>query len=135
PVAVRIEDQLFIGPDNGIFSFISGKKEFDAVRLTNEEYWLDNPSNTFHGRDIFAPVAAHLSRGIDLLELGEPLDELVTDRWTVHIYDKDGIQRWIIHIDKFGNLITNLSTSLIGNVIKDKNIQLYVGNTILNEIV
>ncbi len=135
PVALRIEDQFFVGPDNGIFSFISSDKEFEAVLLTNKDYWLNTPSNTFHGRDIFAPVAAHLSRGIDLSELGEPLDELVTYRRTLPISDKDGIQGWVIHIDKFGNLITNLSASLIDERTKDKNIKLYVGNTILDEIV
>ncbi|MDX1586336.1 MAG: SAM-dependent chlorinase/fluorinase [Balneolaceae bacterium] len=134
-IALQIEDQFFVGPDNGIFSILTEQKEYRAVRLTNEKYWGQEASNTFHGRDIFAPVAAHLSSGIDLEQLGEPIEELVTYRWAEPIADKDGLQGWVIHIDKFGNLITNLSASLIEEVIGDKSVKIYVGNTILDEIV
>lgn len=134
PVALKVRDQLFVGPDNGIFSLLTSDEEYKAVRLTNEDYWRENPSNTFHGRDIFAPVAAHLSQGVPLEELGEPIDELVTYRWTVPIADKDGLEGMVIHIDKFGNLITNISESLLEEVIDDKNVRIYVGNTILDEI-
>lgn len=134
PVALKVRDQLFVGPDNGIFSLLTSDEEYKAVRLTNEDYWRKNPSNTFHGRDIFAPVAAHLSQGVPLEELGEPIDELVTYRWTVPIADKDGLEGMVIHIDKFGNLITNISESLLEEVIDDKNVRIYVGNTILDEI-
>ena len=133
-VALRIEDQYFIGPDNGIFSILTGDRDFEAVKLNNRKYWGKAASNTFHGRDIFAPVAAHLSTGVPLSELGDPLDELVTYRWAEPIADKDGLQGWVIHIDKFGNLVTNLSESLIRDVIDDKSVKIYVGNTILDEI-
>ncbi|NGP87515.1 SAM hydrolase/SAM-dependent halogenase family protein [Fodinibius halophilus] len=134
-VALKIEDQYFVGPDNGIFSLLTQERDYKAVRLTNEKYWRDNPSETFHGRDIFAPAAAHLSEGVPLEELGEPLDELVTYRWTVPIADKDGLEGMVIHIDKFGNLITNITASQIEDVIGDKSVKIYVGNTILDEIV
>jgi S-adenosylmethionine hydrolase len=134
-VALRIEDQYFVGPDNGIFSILTEAKDYKAVRLTNSKFWGDKASNTFHGRDIFAPVAAHLSNGVDFKNLGEPVEELVTYRWAEPIADKDGLQGWVIHIDKFGNLITNLSADLIESVIGDKSVKIYVGNTILDEIV
>lgn len=134
PVALKIEGQYFVGPDNGIFSLLTEDKDFKAVRLTNSKYWRPNPSQTFHGRDIFAPVAAHLSQGVALDDLGKPIEALETYRWAVPIADKDGIQGWVIHIDKFGNLITNVSASLIEEVIGDRDLKLYVGNTILNEI-
>jgi S-adenosylmethionine hydrolase len=134
PVALQIEDQYFVGPDNGIFSLLTQEHDFEAVRLTNEKYWRDETSSTFHGRDIFAPVAAHLSQGVDLVDLGEPIDKLVTYRWTVPIADKDGLEGMVIHIDKFGNLITNITASLLEEVIKDKSVKIYVGNTILDEI-
>ncbi len=133
-IALKIEDQYFVGPDNGIFSPLTEERDFKAVCLTNKKYWREDTSNTFHGRDIFAPVAAHLSRGVELEELGDPIDELVTYRWTVPIADKDGLQGMVIHIDKFGNLVTNLSQSLIEEF-KDKNVKIYLGNTILEEIV
>lgn len=134
-IALQIEDHYFVGPDNGIFSLLTEEYDYKAVSLTNKKYWRDETSKTFHGRDIFAPVAAHLSQGVALEELGEPLDELVTYRWTVPIADKDGLQGMVIHIDKFGNLVTNLSESLIEDVIDGKNVKIYVGNTILDEIV
>jgi S-adenosylmethionine hydrolase len=134
PVALQVKDQFFVGPDNGIFSLLTEEYDFKAVELTNSSFWRSNPSKTFHGRDIFAPVAAHLFKGVDLTELGTPLDDLETYRWAVPIADKDGIQGWIIHIDKFGNLVTNISDSLIDEVIKRKATKLYVGNTILDEI-
>lgn len=134
-IALKIDDQYFVGPDNGIFSLLTQEKDFKAVRLSNSKYWRKERSSTFHGRDIFAPAAAHLSQqDVALEDLGEPLDELVTYRWTVPISDKDGIEGMIIHIDKFGNLITNISTSLIEDVIDEKDVKIYVGNTILDEI-
>lgn len=135
PIALRIGDQYFVGPDNGIFSLLTQERDYEAVRLSNEEYWRDDPSNTFHGRDIFAPCAAHLSQGVALQDLGEPLEELVTYKWTVPIADKDGLEGMIIHIDKFGNLVSNIPGSQIREVIGNKNVKIYVGNTILDEIV
>jgi len=72
---------------------------------------------------------------VALSELGEPLEDLETYRWASPIADKDGLQGWIIHIDKFGNLITNLPQSLIEEVIADRSVKIYVGNTILDELV
>lgn len=135
PIALEIDGRYYVGPDNGIFSLLTDDSEFNAVRLTNKKFWRDTPSNTFHGRDIFAPVAAHLSQGIALEELGEPLEELEMYRWAQPIADRDGLQGWIIHIDKFGNLITNLPESMIEEAIGDRDVKIYVGNTILNEIV
>lgn len=134
PIALKVDDQYYVGPDNGIFSLLTEDKEFEAVRLTNSDYWHTKRSNTFHGRDIFAPVAAHLSNGVPLNELGEPLNELKTYRWASPIADKDGLQGWIIHIDKFGNLVSNLKESLIEDVIGDQSVKIYVGNMILDEL-
>lgn len=135
PVAIQIEDQFFVGPDNGIFSLIVDEFRYKAVRLTEKKYWREIPSNTFHGRDIFAPVAGHLAKGVPLDKLGEPLEELVTYRWAVPISDKDGILGWIIHIDRFGNLISNIPASLIDEAVGSSGIRIYVGNTILDELV
>lgn len=134
PIALRIGDQYFVGPDNGIFSLLTEDHEYEAVRLTKQQYWREEVSRTFHGRDIFAPAAAHLAAGVSLNDLGEPLDELVTYRWTVPIVDKDGIEGMVIHIDKYGNLITNITQSQIEEVVDGKNIKIYIGNTILENI-
>lgn len=134
-VALRIDDQYYVGPDNGIFSLLTGDDNYEAVNLTNPDYWRSDRSTTFHGRDIFAPVAAHLSRGVELYDLGKPIEQLVTYRWAMPISDKDGLQGWVIHIDRFGNLVTNLSRELIEETVGDNDYKIYIGNTILEEIV
>lgn len=135
PVALKINDQYFVGPDNGIFSLFFNEFEYEAYKLNNKSYWRDSVSKTFHGRDIFAPVAAHLSKGCSLSDIGEPIEELVTYHWAVPIADKDGLQGWVLHIDRFGNLITNITEQLIEDHIKRKDVKIYVGNTMLNKVV
>lgn len=134
PVALQIKDQFFVGPDNGIFSLIGSEYEYEAVTLQNQTYWRPNPSNTFHGRDIFAPVAAHLANGVKLQELGDPLDKLVTYRWAVPISDRDGVQGWIVHIDRFGNLISNIPEKMVKEAGNSSEVKIYVGNTILTSL-
>jgi S-adenosylmethionine hydrolase len=134
-VALKIKDQYFVGPDNGIFSLFFDEFEYEAYKLNNSAYWRESISNTFHGRDIFAPVAAHLSNGVSLEEVGEPIEELVTYHWAVPIADRDGLQGWVVHIDRFGNLITNISHDLIKDHLKKRSVKIYVGNTMLEKIV
>lgn len=134
-VAVRIKDQLFVGPDNGIFSLIGDAYDYEAYRINNPKYWKKEPSNTFHGRDVFAPVAAHLASGVPLSALGDPVEELVTYRWAVPISDRDGIQGWVIHIDRYGNLITNITSEMIQESADSSKFRIYAGNTILDKIV
>ena len=88
PIALRIRDQIFVGPDNGLFSLLSDGEECEIFELSNPEYWGNQRSNTFHGRDIFAPVAAHLSRGVLLEDLGTKLDQLVQYKWALPVHDK-----------------------------------------------
>ncbi len=80
-------------------------------------------------------MSAHLSTGVSLDEIGDPIDELVTYHWAVPIADRDGLQGWVVHIDRFGNLITNISDKLIEDHLKRKSVKIYVGNTMLNKIV
>jgi hypothetical protein len=136
PIALKAGDQYFVGPDNGIFSLFFDEFEFEAVKINNKDYWRqEGLSKTFHGRDVFAPVTAHLSNGVSFDEIGEPIEELVTYHWAVPIADKDGLQGWVVHIDRFGNLITNISEQLFEEHIKKKDVKIYVGNTMLKKIV
>jgi S-adenosylmethionine hydrolase len=134
PIALRIKDQFFVGPDNGLFSLIADYESFEAISLDNESFWYKQRSNTFHGRDIFAPVAAHLANGVSLGELGPPISEIDTYRWAIPIDDEDGIQGWVVHIDHYGNLITNISEELYKKVALDHMIKIYVGNTIIKQL-
>ena len=79
-----------------------------AYVLNREEYWLRPVSNTFHGRDIFAPVAAHLSLGVPADELGEAVDDMVCLAVPSPTMEGDTIQGHVVHIDRFGNLISNV---------------------------
>ncbi len=135
PVAARIKNQLFVGPDNGLLSLIADQMDYEAYELNNQDYWFDEHSQTFHGRDIFAPVAAHLCNGIPLEKLGDPIKELVTFRWALPIADDEGIQGWVVHIDHYGNLITNISHDLFEQSAGRHKLKIFIGNTIIHELV
>jgi len=135
PIAIKIKDQYLVGPDNGIFSLITDQYDYKGVELTNPEFWRADQSSTFHGRDIFAPVAAHLSNGVKMSELGQPIEKLETYRWAVPISDRDGVQGWVVHIDHFGNLISNIPESMIRDAVGGGDLKIYVGNTIFDTVV
>jgi S-adenosylmethionine hydrolase len=135
PVAIRIRDQIFVGPDNGLFSLIADNEDYESYELTNTSFWANSRSNTFHGRDIFAPIAAHLSKGVLLEELGTKIDELVSYRWALPVTDNEGVQGWVMHIDYFGNLITNITEEMLSHLTAKDSVKIYVGNTILKSIV
>jgi len=132
---LEVNNQFFIGPDNGIFSLLFEEFEYKAYTLNKSSYWRDSPSRTFHGRDIFSPVAAHLANGVSPREMGDPVDDLVSYHWAVPIGDRDGLQGWVIHIDRFGNLITNISEELIEKTIGRRKVRIYVGNTMIDHLV
>ncbi|OAG28417.1 SAM hydrolase/SAM-dependent halogenase family protein [Thermodesulfatator autotrophicus] len=119
-ILVSAGDYFFVGPDNGIFSFVLEKEEiFSAWELKNKAYFRSEISSTFHGRDIFAPVAAHLARGVPPKELGPPLKNITRLPWPKIIKEEDRLKGAVIYADRFGNLITNIhEKNLTGRKIK-----------------
>ncbi|HKZ81471.1 MAG TPA: SAM-dependent chlorinase/fluorinase [Pyrinomonadaceae bacterium] len=111
PIAVFSGDQAFVGPDNGLFSYILERNdEAKVFHLTNERYFRQPVSSTFHGRDIFAPVAAALSLGIGPEKLGEEITGACRLRPLTPERMKNGrVRGRVIHIDRFGNCITNFT--------------------------
>lgn len=109
PIGLKAVGQIFVGPDNGVFSTVlRGKDRYSVVHLTEERFFLPALSHTFHGRDIFAPVAAHLARGADLTQMGPPLnDPLCFDLPAVTINDQC-LRGEVTRVDRFGNLITSI---------------------------
>lgn len=113
PIAAQIGDHYFVGPDNGLFSLhihaarAAGKPVY-VVHLDQPRYWLDGVSNVFHGRDIFAPAAAHLASGVALEELGSPVDDPVLLKLDDPQPTASGLRGMIMHIDHFGNLAANI---------------------------
>lgn len=116
-IAIELEDGFLVGPDNGLFTgLLITKTIIRVVELNNRQYWrVPDPSNTFHGRDIFAPVAAHLALGVSIAELGTPIapDALIQNSIVPYKTTASGYQGKIQHIDRFGNVITNIPGKLV----------------------
>ncbi len=108
-LAIESAGQFFVGPDNGIFTLaLKGKEIGEMVELSNDYYHIKPTSKTFHGRDIFAPVAAHLSLGTSHKKMGNPIKEIEQLPWPEVTKDGRTIQGEVVYIDGFGNLITNI---------------------------
>ena len=114
-VLVKAEGYHFIGPDNGLFGFLNNTPPKTIVHLQNEKYFMRPVSKTFHGRDIFAPVAAHLAtKGEKIIpDLGPTLTHLVEIERFNPIEKPDSIEGTIVHIDRFGNLISNIHSRFL----------------------
>ena len=115
-IVVRAGGQFFVGPDNGIFSYIYDREPSHQVfHITSDKYFRPSPSTTFHGRDIFAPVAAALSTGVSPEELGPLINNEVRLKTSLkpEVLKNGNIKGRIIHIDRFGNCITNLTRDLV----------------------
>lgn len=102
-------EHYFIAPDNGLLDFCAADDSCVAVALTQREYWLKEISNTFHGRDVFAPVAAHLSSGVALSQLGECCELQTHGIASMTHATDDRLTGAIIYRDRYGNLISNIS--------------------------
>jgi S-adenosyl-L-methionine hydrolase (adenosine-forming) len=113
-IAVQTDSAIFVGPDNGVLSWALAKEKITAIHaLENEACFLQPVSRTFHGRDVFAPVAAHLSLGVRIKKLGPALRDYVRLDWPEPRKQRGGIEGEVIYIDRFGNAITNLESSLL----------------------
>jgi S-adenosylmethionine hydrolase len=124
PIAVQTAQCFFVGPDNGIFSTVLFADKLlgpvngslagaRAVELQNEDLRLTPVSNTFHGRDVFAPAAAHLATGGRLLDLGPELKSIVVLERAEPIHQDGMVRGTIVHIDRFGNAVTNIPGELV----------------------
>lgn len=113
-IAVQTANYFFVGPDNGVLSWALAREKIRAIRqLENPKYFLETISRTFQGRDIFAPVAAHLSRGLPLKKLGRELKDFVRLPWPKPTKQRGEIHGEVVHIDHFGNAITNIAAELV----------------------
>ena len=128
PILLQTPYGSFVAPDNGLLSrvlsqFLSNPpnspgmvelpSSIRAFHLTNPDYWLHPVSNTFHGRDIFTPIAAHLSLGVSPDSLGEPTGKLTWLPLPQTGVTPEGLRGEIIYCDVYGNLISNIPTSLL----------------------
>jgi S-adenosylmethionine hydrolase len=111
PIILASDRHFFVAPDNGVLSLIYDREERFSVRhITAEHYFLQPRSNTFHGRDIFAPVAGYLAKGVDPEKLGEEVTDYV--RFAAprpKPVDERTLRGVVLKVDRFGNLITNIT--------------------------
>jgi len=117
PVILHKGGHFFVGPDNGVFTFVlsvSGKTE--GYEITRREYFLSPLSETFHGRDIFAPVAGHLSLGQNPKRFGPRAGDFVRAEWPRPRLRGEKLLGQILFSDSFGNLITNISREEYGSL-------------------
>ena len=116
-IALRAQGQTFVAPDNGVLSLLLADRKVDtACRVENAAYFLKPVSNTFHGRDIFAPVGAHLSLGLSFEKIGPPLATSAVERLNFPVPKLTGngqLVGTVIAVDRYGNLITNLDWNTI----------------------
>jgi S-adenosylmethionine hydrolase len=113
-VLLVTQQGFFIGPDNGVLSYVMEESlpNVEAIALSNDRYWITPISSTFHGRDIFAPVAAHLSKGVPPHDFGDVIPSIATISIPQPQTGEDGVVLGrVIHVDRFGNLITDIRES------------------------
>lgn len=108
PIVVSCDGHFFVGPDNGVFSFVAGRAS-DVRAIENRDCMRDEISPTFHGRDIFSPAAARLSRGIELSLLGTKITDPVLLQDVYPVITGNTMTGDIARFDHFGNAITNIN--------------------------
>jgi S-adenosylmethionine hydrolase len=126
----------FVGPDNGIFTPIFEEHRVDMiVEIKEKRYYHEKVSPTFHGRDVFAPVSAHLSLGsIHIRDLGVPVDDPVILERHEPAAGKDVIQGSVIRCDRFGNIITNVSGDLLMEFLGESEIAVEIAGNLINHL-
>lgn len=107
-LAVVAAGQVFVGPDNGLFTPFVGASGWTAFELADPQYRLSVVSRTFHGRDVFAPAAAHVAAGVDPSRLGPRVTDPVRLAWPEGRRTPRGMAGVVVHVDRFGNLVTSI---------------------------
>jgi S-adenosyl-L-methionine hydrolase (adenosine-forming) len=113
-IVLRTGEQMFVGPDNGLFSLVVPEGRPPEIReIENPDYMRPQPHPTFHGRDVFAPVAAHLSAGKPFDGLGPLVNDPIMLSFPAVKENADGLEGNVIHVDRFGNVSTNIDKEML----------------------
>lgn len=110
PIVVEAAGQVFVAPDNGVLSMIYGREKSKVRLISNERYFRKPVSTTFHGRDIFSPVAAHVAAGVAPSKMGKLIDDYLRPAFQKPV--QTGKRRWngqALKVDRFGNIVTNFA--------------------------
>jgi S-adenosylmethionine hydrolase len=121
PILVRTMEYKFVAPDNGVLSLIYEREESVEVRhITADHYFLNPVSNTFHARDIFAPVVGWLSKGVEVDKFGDPITDYAKFASPKPKQVSENLVKGVtIKVDKFGNLITNITPQDVPQLFSD----------------
>ena len=134
-IAIKAAGHFFVGPDNGIFwPVIKENPDAEIVELTNKKYFLSKVTSTFHGRDVFAPVAAHISLGSGISKLGSPITDPVKLKLPLPCQKNESLYGQITHIDNFGNLITNITADNLNDFLHGNNPAIHIGEYKISEL-
>jgi len=127
-IGVRTKNHVFVGPDNGVLAWALACEKIIAVHsLDDTKFFLSNVSQTFHGRDVFAPVAAHLANGLPIRTLGQKLYDYERLPWPKPRLQRSKITGEVVYIDQFGNVITNLDTAALPRMEASAGIEVRLG--------
>lgn len=127
PILIETERFVLIGPDNGLLSLAAGANPVRrVVHLDRPEYFLPGPSQTFHARDVFAPVAGHCARGVDRASLGAVIDDFERLRVPQARRLDDALEGQVIHVDRFGNLVCNIRREEVADF-RAQNVSISIG--------
>jgi S-adenosyl-L-methionine hydrolase (adenosine-forming) len=131
-ILVDTAEHIFVGPDNGVFSRIYASQSPCEVReIVREEFLLPEISDTFHGRDIFSPVAARLAGGVAPSEVGPVVDDPMRRDPPQPLIWQEQLTGEVIHVDSFGNIITNISRGIFESATRGKRFRIMTnGKTI-----
>lgn len=111
-IVLRCGEQSYVGPDNGLFSFIiTDSPDWQIREISNADLMLANHHPTFHGRDVFAPVAGHLSAGVPWSRVGSKVVDPVMLDVPTPLKNQDGVRGEVIYVDRFGNLSCNIQAT------------------------
>ncbi len=118
PLAARLGEQYFIGPDNGLVTLAARRclqhsEPVQYFHLDRPAFWLEDVSSIFHGRDIFAPAAAHLAAGVRIDDMGSPIEDPVLLEFPLPERTAFGLLGRVVHVDHFGNLSTNIDGAMV----------------------
>lgn len=144
-ILLKTKNYFFIGPDNGVFApALADEPPLEIIEITNQRYFLKPTSSTFHGRDIFAPVAAYLTRILDkkrvlhgqgkISNFGKRVKSLKDLRLPEARVKSLNLTGEIIYIDHFGNLVSNIDKDTLDNFIKNKKYKICIKNKTINKL-
>jgi len=135
PILVVGEEHYFVGPDNGSFTRVLSSETITAVyAIENPKLMLADISHTFHGRDVFAPAAAFVARGVAPEEFGSPVSDPVRVPLPEPKSYPDQIIGEVLYIDSFGNVITNVTKALFQGIARDQPIRVQINGKTINGI-